>query len=179
MFGAMNQRRAFISFLFLLTSLSLFSQAGYLFIKKGIKKKRTYTEGDFIQVRLDDGNYNAGRITMLLNDTIYINGNPVPRVTIKEIILPKKKKNQLPDAKTMAYIGAGSAFIAGGLALSKQAEPKEALIAGFAIGYGPLLIKHFAGRLYRTMVRKKFRIGKKFRLQVIDFHIKGYPLKSF
>jgi hypothetical protein len=175
----MNQRRVFISLLCLFSFLSVFSQAGYLFIKKGFKKKRIYTEGDAIQVQLRDGNYNAGWITLLLNDTIYINGNPVPRMEISKVILPRKKKQQPPDAKTLLLIGAGSALFAAGLTLSKQADAKEAAVTGLVIGYGPLLIKHVAGGVYRTMLRKKFRIGKKFRLQVIDFHIKGYPLKSF
>lgn len=140
---------------------------------------RIYTEGDAINVRLNNGSYRGGTITLLRNDTIFINGQPVYRPFITEVLMNRKPKKRLPDAKTMLLIGAGAALTTTGLTISKQAEFEKALIAGIVIGYGPLLIKHFGGRLFRSFTRKKFRIGKKFRLQVLDFHLPRRPLKSF
>ena len=54
------------------------SQTGYLFIKKGAKKKKEYLEGDRIFLRLSDGMVRTGVITRLMNDTIYLSGRPVP-----------------------------------------------------------------------------------------------------
>ncbi len=177
----MNRLSFFVSMiLLLLCSLFSFSQTGYLFVKKGIKKKRIYTEGDAIHVKLGDNSHKQGTITLLRNDTIFINGRPVPRVDIEEVLLKRKPKKPFPDGKTVAMIAAGSAMTTAGLAISKQATTEEALIAGPVIGFGPLLIKHFGGRLIRSFHRKKFRIGKRFYLQVLDFHIPAQPqLKTF
>jgi len=175
----MNGLHFFIVLLLLLFSPFSFSQTGYLFVKKGIKKKRIYTEGDHINVRLQDGSYRKGTITLLRNDTIFIDGQPVYRPSIKEVLLKRKSPKPFPDTKTLLAIGGGAALTSAGLAISGQAKVGEALLAGPVIGYGPLVVKHFGGRLFRSFIRKKFRFGKKFRLQVLDFHIPPPSLKSF
>lgn len=161
------------------SSTETFSQAGYLFVKKGIRKKRTYSEGDMIRLRLKDGSLAYGSITLLRNDTIFLNGHPVPIGWVKEVLLKRKAKRPFPDGKTIAIIAAGSALTSAGLALSKHETVEQALIAGPVIGFGPLLVKHFGSRLLRIIPRGKFRIGRKFRLQVVDFHIPRYQLRSF
>jgi hypothetical protein len=176
----MNQLRSFFIILFLLCSFFSFSQQGFLFVKKGFKKKRVYTEGDAINVRLNDGSYRNGIITLLRNDTIFINGQPVYRPLITEVLLKRRPKKPFPaDTKTILIITGGAVLTTVGLILSKQANEKDAIIAGPVIGFAPLLLKHFGGRLLRAMVRKKFRIGKKFHLQVLDFYIPQKRLKSF
>jgi hypothetical protein len=175
----MNRPTTLLTFFLLLFSTIAFSQQGFLFVKKGGKKKRTYTEGDDIHLKLLDGSHSYGTITLLRNDTIFINGQYVPIHDVAEIILKRKSKKLFPDAKTLGLIGVGAGLTTAGLALSKQAEFREALIAGLAIGYGPLLLKHFGGRLIRAIPRKKFRMGKRFRLQILDFHIPRGPVKYF
>jgi hypothetical protein len=175
----MNRLQTFLIILFLISSGVSFSQQGFLFVKKGVHKKRVYTEGDAINVKMEDGSYRKGIITLLRNDTIFINGQPVYRPLITEILLERKPKKPFPDAKTMLLIGGGAALTTAGLTISKQAKFEKALIAGLVIGYGPLLVKHFGGRLIRSFSRNKFRIGKKFRLQVLDFHLPRQTLKSF
>jgi hypothetical protein len=146
------------------------SQTGYLFVKKGSKKKRTYLEYDRIMLRLHDGTMRYGMITRLMNDTIYISGNPIPRTAVAAVVLNDKKKKtfQLP-AKDLLLITAGAALTTAGLTLSKQATFKEAAIAGAVIGYGPLVLGYAKSKL--SLKRKKFTIGKKFRLQVLDFYL--------
>jgi hypothetical protein len=175
----MRRLPAFLIILFLLSSAFSFSQQAFLFVKKGIKKKQVYTEGDNIAVKLEDGSFWIGTITLLRNDTIFINGQSVYRPLIREVLLKRKPKTPFPDAKTMLLIGGGAALTTAGLTLSKQAEFKKALLAGLVIGYGPLLIKHFGSRLFRSFKRSKFRIGKKFRLQVLDFHLTQRTYKPF
>jgi hypothetical protein len=175
----MNRLHFFIVLLLTLVSSFSYSQTGYLFVKKGFKKKRIYTEGDRINVRLQNGSYYYGTITLLRNDTIFINGQPVYHPYIKDVLLKRKPKKPFPDTKTLLVIGGGAVLASAGLAISKQAKTSEALLAGPVIGYGPLLVKHFGGRLFRSFIRKKFRIGKKFRLQILDFHIPGSSLKPF
>jgi hypothetical protein len=170
--------RLILLLLFLLSSLYAYQQPNYLFIKNGIHKKRTYSEGDRIHFKLQNGQEKKGIITLLRNDTIYINGTPIPRLQVSAVILSEKKKKPFPtDAKTMLAIGGGVALTTIGLSLNDANEPAKALVAAAVIGYGPLLLKHFGGRLLYTLYRKKFRIGKKFRLQVFDLYVP--PKRAF
>ncbi|HET6993967.1 MAG TPA: hypothetical protein VFI06_03245 [Chitinophagaceae bacterium] len=174
----MNRLRFFLVLFLLLSSLVSSSQQGFLFVKKGYKKKRTYTEGDMIQLRLEDGSYRKGTITLLRNDTIFIDGNPVYRPQVVKVIL-EKKPVKLPDVKTLLLIGAGSALTAAGLAVAQKVPPGKAIFTGLVIGYGPLLVKLFGNCVVWVVKRKKFRINKKFRLQVLDFHIPQRAPKPF
>lgn len=153
-------------------SLSSYQQSNHLFIKKGFHKKRTYSEGDRIHFVLNNGLEKKGVITLLRNDTIYINDTPIPRLQVAAVILNEKKKKPFPaDLKTMLAIGGGVALTTLGLSLNDANEPKEALIAAAVIGYGPILIKHLASRFVFTVSRKKFKMGKRFRLQVFDLYV--------
>jgi hypothetical protein len=156
--------------LFLMSSLSSWSQTGYLFVKKGIKKKKIYTEGENIYLRLQSDSVYYGMITRLINDTIYISGRPVPRIAVKEVIIGKKQPGSFGvSAKNLLLITGGVALVTAGLTLSEQAEFKEALIAGLVMGYGPLAVGYLKSKI--SLKRKKYKIGKKFRLQVLDFYI--------
>lgn len=167
----MNLLRTTLTFLSLCICICSISQQGYLFVKKGFHKKRTYTEGDVIHFKLEDGSHRKGIITLLRNDTIFINGQPIYRPLIAEVILEVKPHKKLPDVKTLLLIGAGAGITTAGLVISKQADFKQALTAGLVIGYGPLLVQYFGGVIIHSVKRKKFKIEKKFRLQVLDFHV--------
>ncbi len=170
--------RLILLLFFLFSFLYSYQQPNYLFIKKGIHKKRIYSEGDRIHFKLQSGQEKKGIITLLRNDTIYINGRPIPRLQVSAVILNGKKKKPFPtDFKTMLAIGGGVALTTIGLSLNDANEPKTALIAAAVIGYGPLLLKHFGSRLLYALYRKKFRIGKKFRLQVFDLYVP--PQRAF
>jgi hypothetical protein len=162
--------RLLVISILLLASLFSFSQTGYLFVKKGIKKKKIYTEGDNIHLRLQNDSIYYGMITRLMNDTIYVSGRPVPRKAVKEVIIRKRQHNTFQvSAKNLLLITGGVALITGGLTLSKQAEFKESLMAGAVIGYGPLAVGYLKSKI--SLKRKKYKIGKKFRLQMLDFYI--------
>lgn len=166
----MNRLLLALSFCFLYTTSS--GQInGYLYVKKGINKKRTYTEGDRIFLQLTNDTTITGLITLLKNDTIYLTGKPVPLSKIQAVLIPRKRNRFPADAKTMLLIGAGSGLTAVGLTLNDNEEWDDALIAGFAIGYGGLLTKYLGNGIFNAIQRKKFRIGKRYRLLLIDFHI--------
>ncbi|MEP7374501.1 MAG: hypothetical protein ABI675_13995 [Chitinophagaceae bacterium] len=162
--------RLLLLFIFLISFVLAHSQTGFLFVKKGFKKKRTYTEGEIIYLRLQDNSVYYGMITRLMNDTIFVSGRPVPRMAVKEVIVSiKTRKSFHVPAKDLLLITAGAALVTGGLTLSKQASFKEALLAAAVIGYGPLVVGYLKSKI--SFRRKKYRIGKKFRLQVLDFYI--------
>jgi len=156
--------------IFLIFSLLSHSQTGYLFVKKGYKKKKTYTEGEYIFLRLHSDSLCYGMITRLMNDTIYVSGRPVSCKKVKEVIIRREKLEAFHvSAKDFLLITGGVALVTGGLSLSKQADFEEALIAGTVIGYGPLVVGYVKSKI--SLRRKKYKIGKKFRLQVLDFYI--------
>ena len=156
----------------LLCCTTSYQQPNYLFIKKGFHKKKTYEEGDKIHIQLRDGKEKTGIITRLLNNMVYINGEEIAQEHIVAVILNGKKKKPFPaDFKTMLLIGAGAGLTTLGLSLNGANEPTTALVAGLTIGYAPLLLKHFGGRVLYAIKKKKYRIGKKFRLQVFDIYV--------
>lgn len=146
------------------------AQDGYLFVKKGYKKKRTYKEGDRILLRLPGDTIMGGLITQLKNDTIYLLGKPVPMSKVQAVIVRtrKNKKFHIPINQLLLITG-GVALTTAGLTLNNQVDFNEALTAGLVIGYGPLLAHYLVSNL--RFSRKEFRIRKKFRLQMIDFHL--------
>ena len=149
----------------------MYSQTGYVFIKKGIKKKKTYQLGDPIALELKDGSLYIGYLTQLSLDTMFVNGRPVHKLDVKSVLQKRPSKRPFPDGKTVALIAAGSLLTSVGLAMSDPEHKTEALIAGPVIGFGPLLITHFTNRMVRLMHRGKYKIGKKFYLQVLDLDI--------
>ena len=162
--------RLLLLFIFLFSFVLAHSQTGYLFVKKGVKKKRTYTEGDNIFLRLQNDTLYYGMITRLMNDTIFVSGLPVPRKAVKEVIISTKtKKSFHVPVKDLLLITGGVVLVTAGLTLSNQTDFTEAFIAGAVIGYGPLVIGYLNSKI--SLKRKKYRIGKKFRLQVLDFYI--------
>jgi hypothetical protein len=167
--------RLLLILLILFSGTIIHAQTGFLFVKKGYKKKRTYTEGDRIMLQINQGTIYSGTITLLINDTIYINGIPVPKPEVSRVILTRRNKAFHLQAKDFLLITAGVALTTAGLTLSEQADFKEALASGLTIGYSPLLLKFLGSKI--SLRRKKFRIGRKFRLQVLDFHI--VPKRAF
>lgn len=127
-------------------------------------------EGSTIYLRLHNDSLRYGMITRLMNDTIFLSGYPIPRTAVKEVIIHNRERKPFRvDGKTLLLVTGGVALVAGGLTLSKQADFNEALIAGAVMGYGPLAIGYLKSKI--SLKRKKYKIGKKFRLQVLDFYI--------
>ena len=73
--------------------------------------------------------------------------------------------------KDLLLITAGVGLVTAGLTLSNQADFKQALTAGLAIGYVPLAVAYMKSKI--SLKRRKYKIGRKFRLQMIDFYLPG------
>ena len=121
-------------------------------------------------MRLKNDTIYYGRITRLMNDTIFVSGRPIPRTMVKEVLTPPDKSRKFHiSTKDFLLVTAGVTLVTVGLTASNQAEFEEALLAGTVIGYGPLAIAYLKNTV--SFQRKKYRIGKKFRLQMIDFYL--------
>ncbi|HYM92689.1 MAG TPA: hypothetical protein VET23_01005 [Chitinophagaceae bacterium] len=162
--------RFFSIIILLIFSLAAHPQMAYLFVKKGIRKKKIYVEEERIMLRLKNGAVYNGLITLLKDDTIFINGHPVPAESVQAVILSiKTKKSFHIGAKELLLISGGAALTIAGLSLSKQATFKQALTAGLVIGFGPLLIQYIQTKV--SLRRRQYVMGKKFHLQILDFHV--------
>lgn len=162
-------RAIFIAALLLFVAPSQ-AQHAFLFVKKGIKKKRTYMEGDQILLRLSGDTIIGGLITHLRDDTIFLLGKPIPVSRVKSVIIRKKKdKTFYIPPKHLLLITGGVALTTTGLTLSNQASFEKALTTGMVIGYGPLIVQYIASKI--RLSRKEYKMGKKYRLHLIDFHL--------
>lgn len=162
-------RLLFLLVVFIFSVVTVQAQAGYLFVKKGYKKKKTYGEGDRISLLVKDDRVYTGVITLLRNDTIFLSGKPIPTATVEAVLLNRKRKSFQVSTKELLLIAGGTGLVTAGLTLSKQAGFTEALTAALVIGYGPLLLRYIGSKI--SLKRKQYRIGKKFRLQVLDFYL--------
>ncbi len=77
-----QMNRLILLLILLFPSLSFYGQTNYLFIKRGYHKVRKYTEGDRIHFLLKDGHEIRGMISLLRNDTIYLNDKPIPQQSV-------------------------------------------------------------------------------------------------
>lgn len=169
--------RMLLFFFFIGCNAACYPQPNHLFIKKGVHKKNSFSEGDRLHLQLLTGREKTGIITRLKDNLVYINGEEIPKEHIAIVFMDGKQKNRLPDIKTMLLIGAGVGLTTIGLSLNDANEPRTALLSALAIGYGPLLIKFIGGRILYALHRKKYKMGKKYRLQVFDITIP--PRHSF
>jgi hypothetical protein len=156
-------------FLVFLTQACL-SQQSFLFLKKNGHKKRTWVEGDIIRLRLVNDDVLEGRILLLRNDSIFINDLAFRTEDVKQVLLKRKEKKPFPvDALQMLYITGGVALSTIGMKASGWETTERALLYSSIIGYGPILITAATRNL--NLKRRHFAIGKKFRLQVLDFYM--------
>ncbi len=158
--------------IFLLPAL-VYAQPGYLFIKKGAKKKRTYEEGDRIALRLANDTVYHGLITLLYRDTIYLNGKVIPARDVKAVVMPVRSNKFPVDGKTLLLITAGSAMVSGGLMLNNMETPKNAIMTGLAMGFGSIIVRYGIQTVVHWVRKKEFKMGKKYRIQVLEFHMPG------
>ncbi len=98
-------------FTLFLTQVCL-SQQSFLFLKKNGHKKRTWTEGDIIRLRLVNDDVLEGRILLLRNDSIFINDLAFRTGDVKQVLLKRKEKKTVPGGcpSNAVYHGRGSAI---------------------------------------------------------------------
>jgi hypothetical protein len=147
----------------LLFSQMAFAQRGLLYVKKkGIKKVRTFAEGDAIYFKTKDRQTVRGVLALVKSDSLYINGHWYRSGNISSIILREKGGLAEPLLLTTAGVLLSSA----GMTLAKWGTFPEALGWSAGIGYGNIIIRI----LPKQLKRKKYKIGGKFSVQTLDLH---------
>ena len=156
-----------------------FGQKSFLFLKKNGGKIKTWMEGDRIKLELNNGDLLDGVIYLLRNDSIYVQDYGLKCSDVKQVIIRRKEKKPFPiDGLQFLYITGGVALSTIGMTASKWEPAGRALLYSSAIGYGPVLISAAARKV--NLKRKGYRIGRKFKLQVLDFYMpEKSDLKAF
>ena len=150
-------------FLFLICSMPVFAQRGYLNIKKkGFKKVRSYQEGSAIQFQTTQGRMVAGYIALVKRDSLLVNSNWYRSGDISKIFIRGPVDALGPFLWTTGAVALSTA----GMTLAEWASFEKSLQYSAAIGYGNFLIRYVPA----FIKRKKYNIGKKFTLQTIDLH---------
>jgi hypothetical protein len=148
--------------LFLLLSISAYSQRGALLVKKrGLKKVHSFAEGAHIRFYTSEGDFVQGMITLVKGDSIYVNHNAFPASSIRRIVL-RDKKSMVPQ---ILLTTAGVAAASGMISLAGGSAYGDAVRTTAAIGYGSILL-----RTVPKLKRKKYPIRKKFTVQTLDLH---------
>lgn len=153
------------------------AQQSFLFLKKNARKKRIWTEGDIIRLRLKNNDLLEGRIILLRNDSIYINDLAFRTKDVKQVIINRREKKPFPvDGLQALYITGGVGLSTVGMKTAGWTKTYgRALWYSSIIGFGPILLQ--AGLQHLNLRRTHFNIGKKFRLQVLDFYLPA-PVKE-
>lgn len=150
----------------ILLSPALFAQRGILYIKRGYKKMAAYAEGDPIRLQLQTGAVMEGYIALIKNDSVFVNGEGFPASLISTVYVPRKKDENF--WKQFWYATAGVAISTTGMTLAKWTDFKTALAVSATLGYARYL--WMVPQLFK---RKKYPIGKKFTIQLLDLHFGG------
>ena len=143
------------------------AQTGYLNVKKNGRKVRTFYEGDYVRVQIGQRIF-EGYLNLLKDDTVYIDRTAYHHSQLKTIYLPRKKPKGT-SIKQIAFVTAGVALSTFGMVVSKYETFDNALRSTAAIGYGPLVINEL--RRHISFKKKKYKLGKKFTVQVLDFYL--------
>ncbi len=111
----------------------------------------------------------AGHISLLKNDSIFINGLRFHKKEINQIVLREKKHFVIEaDAKLLGLITAGVALCTVGMTLNNHETFPKALRNSVVIGYSPLLISAIRKKI--SFKRRSYIPGKKFRIDILDLY---------
>ncbi len=156
--------------LFIVAASSATAQFNELVLRKnGISKKR-YREGSEIVLQTKLGMKYSGVIFLIQNDSIYFSGGGIHTRDIA--VLYKKRRGRyrvLPfDTNTFLLSNAGIPLFTAGLVIS--GEPfRQSLLSGVGLVYGPIILHNLQQLIFKG--NKRYRIGNKYDLQVMDFYM--------
>jgi hypothetical protein len=157
----------------LLFHFSTAAQFNQLILRKnGIAQKR-YSEGSVITIQTKLGLKYSGTIYLIQNDSVYFIDGGMHTRDIAIVFKKHKKKHRLIPFGTEAFVysNLGIPLFTAGLTIS--GEPfKTSLLSGVALVYIPIIIYNAQQLIFNG--NKKYRIGKKYDLQVLDF----YPIEK-
>ena len=130
---------------------------------------KRYREGSVISLQTKLGMKYSGVIYLIQKDSVYFSGGGIHMRDIAVVYKKQKKRYQvLPvDTKTFLLTNAGIPLFTAGLVIS--GEPfQQSLLSGIGLVYIPIVLYNLQQLIFKG--NKKYRIGSKYDLQVMDFY---------
>jgi hypothetical protein len=156
-------------FLFIVAAFTATAQFNELVLRKnGISMKR-YREGSVITLQTILGMKYSGVIYLIQKDSVYFSGGGIHMRDIAAVYKKQKGRYRvLPfDTKTFLLTNAGIPLFTAGLVIS--GEPfQQSLLSGIGLVYIPIVLYNMQQLIFKG--NKKYRIGSKYDLQVMDFY---------
>jgi len=145
------------------------AQKGYLFVKKNGRKVATYTEGQSFKIKTQRSGVIQGYISLLKNDSVFINGQRFHSKEISQVILRERKRFVVEaDAKLLGLIGAGVGLSTFGMTLNGRENFPTAFRNSAIIGFSPLILSAIRKKL--SFKRRSYIMGKKFKIDILDLY---------
>lgn len=159
---------AILSLLLLFASVANAQFNELVLRKNGIAKKR-YAEGATITLQTKLGLRYTGIIYLIQNDSIYFSGGGIHKRDVAIVFKKQKKKHRIIpfNGQAFLYSNLGIPLFTAGLVISGEPFLNSA-ISGVALVYIPVLLYNVQQLIFNR--NKKYRIGNKYDLQVLDFY---------
>lgn len=162
------RRLLVILFLFLLCEGQ--AQKAYLFIKKGVRKVKSFPEGSYMKLQTTDG-LKEGYMTRLYRDSVFIaaayGDQGFPASSIKKVYDIQPGSGIKPE--TVLYTSMGIVLSSAALRIienNSDGMTRTATASPAVLGFSGLALRALLHKM--KYGRAKYRIGGKFRVQVFD-----------
>lgn len=157
-----------IFFLFLLCEGQ--AQKAYLFIKRGVRKVKSFPEGSYMKLQTTDG-MKEGYMTRLYRDSVFMPAaygeQGFPASSIKKVYDIQPGSGINPE--TLLYTSMGMVLSTAAIRIvenNSDGGVRTSTAAPVMLGVSGLALKALLHKL--KYGRAKYRIGRKFRVQVFD-----------
>lgn len=159
----------FLFIFFLFTAWQAEAQFNELVLRKnGIAKKR-YAEGEIISIQTKLGLKYSGAIYLIQNDSVYFIDGGIHKRDIAVVFKKPEQKHRIIPFSTEAFLysNLGIPLFTAGLVISGEPFLNSAL-SGVALVYVPILLYNAQQLIFKG--NKRYRIGRKYDLQVLDLY---------
>jgi len=155
---------------FTLTTVTAQKSEPQLLLRKNGKVIKRFYRGDQIIITTALKQPLAGYITALKEDSIFLNQIGFSLKEIAALQKPKSPKRTMQvSAENLALITLGVGLTTAGITLSGWENFSTSLAYASALGYGPIVLnKIMTARVFK---KKRYRMGNKFALQVLDLRL--------
>lgn len=167
--------RKFIILILCLVPLIIEAQTDILILKRRGRHVHTYTIGEELDMQTVYRQWITGTITLLRNDSVFVNGIPFHNKEIRAIRRDHHNFGNTTLPYGMMAVGTGIFVLNGVNGAYRQEKPREWYTTSNIITGASLLASGFL--LSRTG-RPIYHIGHRFRLQYLDLTSPRSPIHS-
>ncbi|HEY0066585.1 MAG TPA: hypothetical protein VGB46_04460 [Flavisolibacter sp.] len=142
------------------------AQKAYLFVKRGVRKVKSFPEGSYMKLQTTNGMM-EGYMTRLYRDSVYIGSTGFPASSITKVYDIQPGMGIRPE--TFLYTSMGIVLSTAALRIvenNSSGVARTPTASPAVLGSSGLALKALLHKL--KYGRAKYRIGRRFRVQVFD-----------